>query len=184
MKKPAPLKSEARLSAMRWKPYIIGAVAGAFLVLTILTTLAWFCGPKQSSLEEDPLTGRHRHTVVWLGTVVRERVEEDDVSQWADQNSIGSIYPAQYGWTFVSGERRSWFGPTAAGDGGSGVPQLIYKGDIEMEGLTREQILQVYQEELVGYWQEHKSTRAIQENWRRKASPRTAQVEHMPAVQE
>lgn len=117
----------------------IGFLAG----VATLSAFAWFFGPKVVSHQEDPLTGRQLFEPVWLGATIHTRVEENEVSRWADQHSIKGIYPAQYGWSCVSISDRQWFGRTGIGCGGYGIPHRIFKGEIKCEPYNREETLQM-----------------------------------------
>jgi hypothetical protein len=144
-------------------------VAGLIVGAITLATLAWFFGPKSISHLEDPLTGRRRYETEWLGTTMLVRVQENEVSHWADQHSIKGIYPGQYGWSGVSVQSRSrWFGRTSIGcGGGHGVVQLIFHGYIKLDGSSREETLQRYQTELIENWKQHGSLLPAIKEWSR-----------------
>lgn len=142
---------------------VFGFLAGVLA----LAAFAWFLGPKVSRHEEDPLTGRLRSTTEWLGATIHTRIEENEVSRWADQHSIAGIYPGQYGWSGVSTTDRRWFGRTSIGCGGYGVPIQIFHGTIKREGLSREEVLRKYQTELIESWKRSHSFQPVMEEWAR-----------------
>lgn len=142
----------------------LGFLAG----VVTLVAFAWFFGPKIVSDQEDPLTGRRRFETKWLGATIISRVEENEVSRWADQHSIKGIYPAQYGWSGVSTSFRQWFGRCGIGCGGYGIPHRIFSGEIKLEDNSREEVLQKYQLELVENWKRTHSFLPVMEDWSRR----------------
>lgn len=145
-----------------WRMFFAG-VATAWIIPLVV---AFFAGPRYSSTCMDPLTGRVKHTETWIGLTLYDRIEENEVSKWADRNSIPGIYPGQYGWSHVTSTGREWFSRSwIACAGGLDIPARIYRSDIVIEGLTREETLQRYQTELVAYYREHGSTHGIERKW-------------------
>lgn len=145
-------------------------VAGFLAGVVVLAAFAWFLGPKVISHQEDPLTGRRRFVTEWLGATIYSRVEENEVSRWADQHSIKGIYPAQYGWSGVSHYHRRWGGRDAIGCGGGyGVVQLIFHGYIKLDGSSREETLQKYQADLIENWKQHSSLQPTLKEWSHRA---------------
>jgi hypothetical protein len=143
---------------------VIGFLTG----MMTLAAVAWFCGPKVTRHEEDPLTGRIRHTTEWLGATFYSRVEETEVSRWANPNSLKAIYPGQYGWSIVSSTHRNWFGSTwIACGGGYAIPLWIFRGDIKLDGFSREELLRKYQTELVENWKQNGSLLPTVKDWSR-----------------
>jgi hypothetical protein len=117
-------------------------------------------------LSEDPLTGRRKHEVVWLGLKVYERTEETEVSKWADQSSVPEIYPARFGWNVITRTNRGWFtGSTIGCGGGYRIPDMIFQGQIALDGQTREATLRSYQDDSVEAYYLHGSTVGVQRRW-------------------
>ncbi len=144
------------------------AVVGFVVGVVTLAAFAWFFGPKVVSHQEDPLTGRRRIVTEWLGATIYVRVDENEVSRWADQHSIKAIYPGQYGWSGVSHYHRRWGGRDSIGCGGGyGVVQLIFHGYIKLDGSSREETLQKYQTELIENWKQHSSLLPAVKEWSR-----------------
>jgi hypothetical protein len=156
---PEPFLS--RLMARRWPWFLAGFLTAWLIALWVV----WFFGPRLKVTAVDPLTGRLKYTDTLLGVTLVERVDENDVSKWAEQHSILGIYAGQYGWTQVSGEGREWFSGTMIGCGGYNVPALIHGRNLTIDGLTPEQTLQKYQTELVAYFREHGSTNGVESRW-------------------
>src|SRR5688572_18971891 len=127
-----------------WRSFLAGALVAWLVPLAI----AWMWGPRSKVDYEDPLTGRTKQTATWLGITLFDRIEENDVSKWADGNSISGSYPAQYGWSPVTSEHSGWFTGSAIACGGHGIPGRIQRGEIAVEGLTPEATLRKYQAEL------------------------------------
>ena len=145
---------------------IIGFLVG----VVALAVIAWFYGPKVSSLEEDPLTGRHQSTIKWLGATIGRHVVENEVSRWADKHSIQGIYPARYGWILVTTSSRGWFDRGEIGcKGGYDLPGRIFREQIKLDGLTKEEALRKYQTELVENCRQSRSYFPVIEEWGRKA---------------
>ena len=158
------------------RQFVIGFLTGVMALLAV----AWFWVLKVNRHEEDPLTGRNRYTTEWLGAIIHTRVAENDVSRWVDQHSIRGIYPGQYGWSPVTTSHRRWFGPTSIGCGGSGVPLWIFRGEIRADGLSKEELLQKYQTELIDNWKRTQSFLPVMQEWAKRAQvkpPPKAQVE-------
>jgi len=130
-----------------------------------------FFGPKSTTSYEDPLTGRHKQESTWLGFTYYSQIQENDVSRWADKNSIPQVYAGKYGWSHASSTRCGWFTGTTIACGGHGVPSRIMRGTIRVDGLTQEQALQQYQAELVTAFKEHGSTIGVQRMWVQKSNP-------------
>jgi hypothetical protein len=145
-----------------WRAFICGLSLGCLVPLAV----ACFWGPKSETSYEDPLTGRRKRESNWLGLALSNQVDEDEVSRWADRNSIPGTYPARYGWTVISRTQRGWFSPSwIACGGGFDIPKRIFHKEIAIDGLTREETLQRYQTELVAAYTEHHSTIAAQRKW-------------------
>ncbi len=144
-------------------------VSGFLAGVVALAAFAWFFGPKVNRHEEDPLTGRTRDTIEWLGATIYTHVEENEVSRWADQHSIKGIYPAQYGWSYVTTQHRRWFGRGSIGCGGYGIPIRIYRGEIKLDGVSKEGTLRKYQTALVENWKRSQSFLPVMEEWVRSA---------------
>ena len=145
-----------------WRSFVAGVIFGCLVPFAV----AFFGGPRSAATYEDSLTGRYLRESTWLGMTLCHRVEENEVSQWADRNSIEGSYPAQYGWTVVTREERGWFsGSTIACGGGFNIPNQIFNGQIAIEGLTREETLRRYQAELVASFNEHGSIIGAQRKW-------------------
>jgi hypothetical protein len=145
-----------------WSIFLAGVAFGCVLPVAI----AFISGPRTQSVSEDPLTGRRLQTSTWLGMKLSRQIQENEVSQWADANSISGIYPARFGWSLVTSESKGWFSPTTIACGGYGIPEQIHRGAIAIDGLTREEVLRKYQSELVAYYKEHDSTGRLQQQWR------------------
>jgi hypothetical protein len=104
----------------------------------------------------------------WMGLTLYSHVEENEVSKWAERNSLPGVYPAQYGWSPVSSHSSRWFDSTKHARGGYGIPAGIYREALKIEGLVREETLQKYQAELIAAYHEHGSTLGIQKRWRER----------------
>jgi hypothetical protein len=147
----------------RWSwPAFLAGVAVAWII-PLAVAAVW--GPRTRMTYEDPMTGRARHTATWLGMTLYDRVEENEVSKWADVNSVAGTYPARYGWSPVTTEQSDWFTGMSIGCGGHGIPGRIQRGEIAEKGLTPEQTLRKYQTELAAAFTEHSSTAGVQKNW-------------------
>jgi hypothetical protein len=110
---------------------------------------------------------------IWLGVELSKEIEENEVSRWADKNSIPDVYPARYGWTVIASTQRGWFSRGSIGcDGGFDIPSRIFRGQIAIDGLTREQVLQSYQTEFIAAYNEHGSTIGAQREWAAKQDRR------------
>jgi len=145
---------------------IVGFLAGVIF----LTAFAWFFGPKVINQQEDPVTGRTREVTEWLGATIHIRVEENEVSRWADQHSVAGIYPGQYGWSGITTYNRRWLGRTSIGCGGGyGVPLWIFRGDLKLAGSSREETLRLYQTELLENWKQHSSLQPALKEWSHRA---------------
>lgn len=106
---------------------------------------------------------------IWLGVALSKEIEENEVSHWADKNSIADVYPARYGWTKITFTQRGWFSRGSIGCGGGfDIPSRIFRGQIAIEGMTREQVLQSYQTEFIAAYNEHGSTIGAQRKWSAK----------------
>jgi hypothetical protein len=145
-----------------WRTFICGLLLGSLVPLAA----AWFFGPKFAATYEDPLTGRRKHESIWVGLTLSNQVEENEVSRWADRHSIPDIYPGRFGWTPITRTERRWFSASSiACGGGYDIPKRIFDGKIAMDGLTREEILQRYQADIVAAYAEHASTTGAQRKW-------------------
>jgi hypothetical protein len=158
-----PLIEQTAPSRSRgWRIFFAGVVIGGLVPFA----LAVLCGPHSKATYEDPLTGRHMHESIWLGMTTSSHIEENEVSKWADRNSIQGIYPARYGWSVITREARGWFSRSSiACGGGLDIPNQIFRGQIALDGLTREQALQQYQTDLVAAYNEHGSMIGAQRKW-------------------
>ena len=157
---------------------IIGFLVG----VVTLAVIAWFYGPKVSSLEEDPLTGRHQSTIKWLGATIDSHVVENEVSRWADKHSIQGIYPARYGWIHISSSWRGWFNKGGVGCmGGFDLPGRIFREQIKLDGLTKEEALRKYQTELVENCKQSRSYFPVIEEWGRKAQAKDSEAPSGPS---
>ena len=140
--------------------------AGVALGCLVPYALASFYGPKSDTTYEDPLTGRRKYESIWLGTTLSERIEESEVSRWADRNSAPGIFYGQYGWNRITREERDWFTSTSIACGRfHDIPELIFRKKIVIDGLTPEEVLQKYQGEIVAEYQEHVSIIGTQKKW-------------------
>lgn len=142
--------------------------------LLIPLALAYFFGAKSETTYEDQMTGRLKHESNWIGLMLYEKIEENEVSKWADNNSLQGLYPAQYGWTAVSSHGRGWFSSTEiACGGGHAIPLWIFMGKIKMDGLTREEVLKRYQTEVIALYNEHHSIESAERIWlaKREVTP-------------
>jgi hypothetical protein len=144
-----------------WRSSGIGFLAACGTLLLV----AALGGPLSRTTMEDPLTGRLRHTTEWIGITLYDKIEENDVSAWADANSVAGTYPAQYGWSPVTREYRGWFTGMTIACGGFGIPGRIYRGEIALAGLAPQQTLQQYQSELAAAYGVHGSTIGVQKSW-------------------
>jgi hypothetical protein len=153
----------------RWSYFFAGMVTGCLLPLA----LAYCFGPKSTAVYEDPLTGRRMRESIWLDLTLSRQIEENEVSKWADGNSIPEVYPARFGWTAITREERGWFSRRSiACGGGYDIPNRILRGQIAIEGLTPEKTLQKYQTEFIAAFNEHESAVGIQRAWSAKQQRR------------
>lgn len=153
----------------RWLIFFIGLVAGWITLLGV----AYRYGARSSSMHTDPLTGRVKVTKTWIGFSLDDRIVENEVTRWADQNSIPGIYPGQYGWSHVTSSEKEWFSGTCIGCSGSlDIPGRIFRGEIVIDGLTREEVLQQYQADVVASCRQPQSTRTVEFQWSDKGKKR------------
>jgi len=153
-------------SLLSSRTYWIGFASGSVCLVGALLLVAWLWGPRLEFLEEDPLTGRRKRTITWLGAVIHCRISENNVSRWADENSAEGVSYSMCGWSYVASTERIWFRGVEEGSGGYGIPRQIYRGDIKIGGLSREEVLREYQNELTDHWRAHESIERVLKKWR------------------
>lgn len=157
----------------RWRLFAAVALVSFVAGWAGALAVAYFAGPRSGSVSEDPLTGRLKTTETWLGVEYPSKIDESAVSSWADANSIPEVYAGRLGWTKLSEWGRGWFsrGFSARIDGFA-IPQALFSGKISEPGVTREQLLQQYQVELVAAYSEHGSVAGVLKKWQDKTRPR------------
>jgi hypothetical protein len=108
----------------------------------------------------------------WLGTTTSKRIIDDDASKWAQANSIPDVQPGRFGWTEIGHSYSKWFsvGPIACG-GDFVIPHRVFQGKIAIKGMTREQVLQMYQTEFVAAHKDQGAALNVQRKWAMKSNP-------------
>lgn len=142
------------------------------IAVVLALALAFVFGPYNDASYEDPLTGRHKSEVVWMGLRMHHRIEENEVSKWADQCSVPEIKPLQFGWSDRFSSERGWFtGTTVYCDGGYGIPERIFRGYIVVDGQSKRETLQSYQNDLAEEYYLRGSTELVQRRWAWRDQP-------------
>ncbi len=74
--------------------------AGLFIVLAVPLVVVF--SPQVETNLKCPLTGRDRVVVEWCWLTFTDKVTPNEVSAWAELNSIAGVVPSQCGWEFAS----------------------------------------------------------------------------------
>lgn len=116
-------------------------------VLAVLAVpVLYVFGPQVETNLKCPLTGRDRVVIERCGLTFTDKVTPNEVSAWAEPNSIAGVVPGQCGWEFASTVRTEWFSPPLFGCGQTFmIPYRLQQGSISLPGLTKVEALREYQ---------------------------------------
>ena len=144
----------------------------AAMVSMLLFGLVVLRGPKVEYYYQCQLTGRDRIVISYAGFTTSDRTSTNEVSLWAEANSVTNLIAAQCGWTQISTVTTYWFSPPRFGESMTHmIPRRIHQDPFNLPGKTREETLRAYQTAIVTAFNAGKSIWQVQQQFVESVGP-------------
>ncbi|MEZ5944693.1 MAG: hypothetical protein R3C18_25170 [Planctomycetaceae bacterium] len=163
-----PGPSRASAADRYWKPKIAAALLGMILIVAVSVWLLNWGGTHVTEEQNYKcvLTGADRTILIENGVTVSDRITTNDVSDWATANGSPGLTPGQIGWELASTVTTSGSDPPRFGESAVYlIPYRLKNGITAVDGMTPEEALLSYQQNILKTAPERRYSQQAIEEW-------------------